>query len=361
MERRCNFNPGPAALPVQVLQEAQEQFVEYRRAGLSLMEMSHRSKLVEELNEETQQLLLELLNLTSGYKVLFMGGGASTQFALVPMNFLPAGAAASYVLTGSFAEKAYNEAQHIGQTHVAASAKGVGWTEIPRPDDICIAPGSAYVHITTNNTIEGSRYNAFPETGGVPLIADMTSDLLGRKLDLSRFALMYAGAQKNLGPAGVTVVIIRDDMLSRASQSIPVIMRYATFAKERSLYNTPPVHAIYMMNLVLKWTAEQGGAERLEAMNAAKAGLLYETIDASGGFYRGIIRAADRSHMNVTWRMADERLERLFVAESELAGFEGLAGHRSVGGLRASAYNAVPLEACRALAGFMADFQQRHG
>jgi phosphoserine aminotransferase len=361
MERRYNFNPGPAALPLHVLQEAQEQFVDFLQAGLSLMEMSHRSKPVEELNGETQRLLLELLGLPSGYKVLFMGGGASMQFALVPFNFLPAGAAASYVLTGSFAEKAYNEAQYVGRTHVAASSKAVGWSAIPRPEDIRIAPSSAYVHITTNNTIEGSRYNVFPETGDVPLIADMTSDLLGRKLDLSRFALMYAGAQKNLGPAGVTAVIIREDMLSRGATSIPAIMRYETFAKERSLYNTPPVHAIYMMNLVLRWAAEQGGVERLEAINAEKAGLLYETIDASCGFYRGIIQAADRSHMNVTWRMADEKLERLFVAESEREGFEGLAGHRSVGGLRASAYNAVSLKACRALASFMMDFQRRHG
>ncbi|WP_248924444.1 3-phosphoserine/phosphohydroxythreonine transaminase [Paenibacillus hamazuiensis] len=361
VKRLYNFNPGPAALPLEVLEQAQKELVEYREAGLSLMEMSHRSRQVEELNEETQALLLELLGLEKGYRALFMGGGASTQFALVPLNLLAPGTAGSYALTGSFAEKACNEAAYVGETHIAASSKDAGWRSVPQASGIRPAANAAYLHITTNNTIEGSRYNELPETGDIPLIADMTSDLLSRRMDFRKFALIYAGAQKNLGPAGVTAVIIREDLLPRLSKSIPLILRYETFVKDKSLYNTPPVHTIYMMNLVLKWTLRQGGLERLEQLNADKANLLYRVIDASAGFYKGIIDVPDRSHMNVTWRMADGELERLFVKESERHGFEGLAGHRSVGGLRASVYNAVPAEACRALADFMADFQRRHG
>lgn len=220
---------------------------------------------------------------------------------------------------------------------------------------------SAYVHMTTNNTIEGSRFNEFPDVGPIPLIGDMTSDILSRKLDYQKFAFIYAGAQKNLGPSGVTTVIIRDDLLEHARNNIPQIMRYETFAKEKSLYNTPPVHSIYVMNLVLKWVIKQGGVAALEKRNADKANMLYQTIDTSGGFYKGIVNSADRSHMNITWKMSSEELEKQFVKESGLSGFEGLAGHRSVGGLRASAYNAVPVEACKALADFMVEFQRRYG
>ena len=362
--RIYNFNPGPAALPLEVLQRAQEEFLEVQSYGMSLMEMSHRSKHVEELNEETQQLLLELLGLSEDYHVLFMGGGASTQFALLPLNFLADGQVAHYVLSGSFSEKAYNEAVYVGNARIAASSKERNWRTIPNmpdPSELFLGNPPAYVHITTNNTIEGSQYSTIPDTGTIPLIADMTSDMLSRKLDFRQFAFMYAGAQKNLGPAGVTAVIVRDDMLSRASRDIPVILRYETFVRNKSLYNTPPVHSIYMMNLVLKWAREQGGVEALERGNIEKANLLYNALDTSGGFYQGIIDKKDRSMMNITWRMADEAMEGRFIRESEQHGFDGLAGHRSVGGLRASAYNAVPLEACRALADFMADFQRRNG
>ncbi|BBH24485.1 phosphoserine aminotransferase [Paenibacillus baekrokdamisoli] len=359
--RLFNFNPGPAALPLEVLIQAQEEFVEYQNLGLSLMEMSHRSAAVEQLNEDTQKLFLQLLGLKKGYHVLFMGGGASTQFALVPLNFLPPYAAAEYILTGSFSEKAYSEAKFIGAARLTASSKNDKWSKIPSMNEVEIDRASAYLHITTNNTIEGSRYNELPTTGDVPLIADMTSDLLSRKLPFQRFAMIYAGAQKNLGPAGVTAVIIKEEMLQRASSSIPQILRYETFVKHQSLYNTPPVHSIYMMKLVLNWTQKQGGIDQLEQRNTEKARLLYDVIDASGGFYQGIINKEDRSHMNMTWRMASEEMEQRFIAESEQNGFEGLAGHRSVGGLRASSYNAVSLQACKALAEFMIEFQRMNG
>lgn len=360
-KRMYNFNPGPAALPLDVLQEAQEQLVYYQGTGISLLEMSHRSRVVEELNQETQQLLLKLLDLPSGYEVLFMGGGASTQFALLPLNFLNANQTANYALTGSFSEKAYKEAAYIGHTHVATSSKDQHWHRIPKLATTDLAADSAYIHITMNNTIEGSRYIDIPEVGTTPLVADLTSEILSRKIDLEKFSMVYAGAQKNLGPAGVTVVIIREDWLEKASKKIPEIMRYETFAKNKSLFNTPPVHAIYMMNLVLKWAIKQGGTQQLEQLNHLKSSIIYDAIDTSGGFYNGIIDVNDRSTMNITWRMESEGIERQFIKESEGNGFDGLAGHRSVGGLRASAYNAVPLEACQALADFMLDFARRHG
>ena len=356
------FNPGPAALPLEVLEEAREQLVSHEQTGLSIMEMSHRSKYVEQMNGQTQQLLLELLGLNDkDYHVLFMGGGASTQFALMPMNFLAPDTVGNYVLTGSFSDKAYSEAGYIGSTHVAASTKDAKWRTIPAPQDVQLSERAAYVHITTNNTIEGSRYNALPEVGDIPLFGDMTSDILSRELPLDRFSLIYAGAQKNLGPAGVTAVVVKDDLLQRASRDIPVILRYETSAKDRSLYNTPPVHAIYMTNLVLQWVKKNGGVAAIEQRNREKAGLLYDAIDGSGGFYRGIVDPDVRSDMNITWRMPSEELEQQFLEESKQHAFVGLAGHRSVGGLRASAYNAVPLEACRALAAFMTDFMKRNG
>ncbi|CAG7647726.1 3-phosphoserine/phosphohydroxythreonine transaminase [Paenibacillus allorhizosphaerae] len=361
-QRKHNFNPGPAALPLEVLEEAQEAFVEYGGLGMSMMEVSHRSKAYEQVHEETQSLLLEVLGLPSGYRVLFMGGGASAQFALVPMNLLTEGKSGVYLLSGSFAEKAYLEALTVGDAVVAASTKEQGWRVLPKTDGLPIPPNAAYVHMTTNNTIEGSQFRTFPEPAyDVPLIGDMTSDLLCRDIDLSRFALIYAGAQKNLGPAGVTAVIIRDDLLERASKTIPAIFRYATFADSGSLYNTPPVHSIYMVNLVLKWVQRQGGVAALERRNARKAQRIYEAIDVSGGFYQGIIEKDCRSIMNITWRMVSDALTPLFVEQSERYGFDGLAGHRSVGGLRASAYNAVTEESCRALADFMTDFQKRYG
>jgi phosphoserine aminotransferase len=324
------------------------------------MEMSHRSKRVEEMNQETQALLLEALQLRKGYQVRFMGGGASTQFALIPLNFLLSRQFAAYALSGSFSEKAYQEAKFIGDARIIASSKVFNWSQIPQINEPLFDANCSYLHITSNNTIEGSRYNYIPETGDTPLIADMTSDILSRELDFEKFAMIYAGAQKNLGPAGVTTIIIREDLLQNASKHIPLILRYETFVKNQSLYNTPPVHAIYMMNLVLKWGIKQGGIKVIEKLNKLKAKLVYDVIDNSNGFYNGIIEPKDRSDMNITWRMSSEELEQRFVKESEQHGFEGLAGHRSIGGLRASAYNAVPFEACKALAEFMNEFQRKN-
>ncbi|MEK0312297.1 3-phosphoserine/phosphohydroxythreonine transaminase [Cohnella sp. 56] len=365
MNRQYNFNPGPAALPLEVLEQGRDSFVEYGGQGMSILEMSHRSKPVETMVEETERLLLELIGLQgAGYRVLFMSGGASAQFALLAMNFLSGGKAGRYVLSGSFSEKAYEEALAVGAAEVLASGKASGWARLPNVDAALgnlTERDTAYVHLTTNNTIEGSQFKALPDTGDIPLIADMTSDILSRRLDWTKLAMFYAGAQKNLGPAGVTAVVAREDLLTEANAKLPTIFRYGTYAKNNSLYNTPPVHAIYMMKLMLEWTAAQGGVAAMEARSAEKASLLYDAIDASGGFYRGIVEQPDRSAMNATWRLPDEALEKAFVQEARSAGFAGLAGHRSVGGIRASIYNGVEVEACRALAGFMNDFRSRWG
>ncbi|NOU67817.1 3-phosphoserine/phosphohydroxythreonine transaminase [Paenibacillus sp. LMG 31461] len=360
MYRINNFNPGPAALPLEVLNQAQDKFIEYRK-GISIMEMSHRSKDVEQLFEETQQIMLGLLGLNSDYQVLFMSGGASMQFAMVPMNLMSPKRNGSYILSGSFSEKAYKEAQTIGNAKIVASSQSQNWSILPAVSDLNVDPDAAYIHITTNNTIEGSQFRDFPSTSSVPLIGDMTSDLLSRKLEFNKFSMFYASAQKNLGPAGATVVVIHEDLLKECVNTIPAILNYRTYAQNKSLYNTPPVHSIYMMKLVLDWVNRQGGIAEIEKMNVQKANLLYDVIDSSGGYYKGIIEMPFRSMMNITWQMMDEKLEKLFIQESELHGFDGLAGHRSVGGLRASAYNAVPYQACKDLAEFMIDFQKRKG
>lgn len=361
MNRINNFNPGPAALPLEVLQQAQQEFIEFEKYGMSLMEISHRSKAVEQLNEETQQLLVDVLCLPKGYRVLFMGGGASMQFALIALNFLKEGMAGGYILSGSFSEKAYAEGQIVGKANVLANGKEQNWRRLPDLNNLSLNNNTAFVHITSNNTIEGSQFQEFPNTGIIPLIGDMTSDILSRRLDWTKFSMFYAAAQKNLGPAGLTVVVIREDLLKECNERIPTIMRYSTYAQHESLYNTPPVHAIYMMKLVLQWVLRQGGITTLEKHNELKASLIYNVIDTSSGFYQGIIDKPDRSMMNITWRMKDQELEKRFVRESELKGFDGLAGHRSVGGLRASAYNAVSIESCKALAEFMMDFQKCNG
>lgn len=359
-KRAYNFNAGPAALPLEVLQKAQEEFVDYRGIGMSLMEISHRSPQYEQLNEETQALMKELMGIPDGYKVLFLQGGASTQFAMIPMNFLKPGTIAQYVHTGSWAEKAIKEAQLFGETAIAASSEADKFTRIPDLSDMQLPANSAYVHITSNETIGGAQYRQYPDTGGVPLIGDLSSDILCRPIDVSRFAMIYAGAQKNLGPSGVTVVIIREDMLADIPKNIPTMLSYSTHAKNNSLYNTPPAYSVYMVNLVLHWIKENGGPEAIEKRNKEKAALIYDAIDNSGGFYRGVVEPDSRSIMNITFRMKDEELEKKFVKESEQQGFVGLKGHRSVGGLRASTYNAVPYEACKALADFMDDFRGRN-
>ncbi len=361
IQRAYNFNAGPAALPLAVLQQAQAEFTNFQNAGMSVMEMSHRSAIYEQVNNETEQLLLELLGVEQGYQVLFVQGGASTQFAMVPMNFLRPGKVADYVMTGAWAEKAIQEARLFGDVAIAADLASDQYMRMPSPSEIKISENAAYVHITSNETISGAQFKQFPDTGNVPLIADMSSDILSKPLDVSKFGLIYAGAQKNLGPSGVTVVIIREDLLADLPKNIPTMLRYGIHSKNKSLYNTPPSFSVYMVNLVLKWLKAQGGLEAVHRHNEAKAKLIYDVIDQSGGFYLGAAHIESRSLMNITFRLQSEELEKAFAKASEQAGFVGLKGHRSVGGLRASTYNAVPHEACAALQQFMLDFQQKNG
>ncbi len=351
-----NFNAGPAMLPPPVLEQVQAELLDYHGRGMSIMEMSHRGKDYESINAQAEATFKRLLGVGDGYRVLFLQGGASTQFAMVPLNFLPAGATADYLLTGAWAEKAQEEAAVLGKVHVAASTREDGYRRVPRPEEMRLSPGSAYVHLTSNETIQGIQWPAFPDVGDRPLVGDMSSDILSRPIDAGRFALLYAGAQKNLGPSGVTVVLLRESWLAKAGKNIPTMLRYTTHVKNNSLYNTPPAFGVYVLNLVLQWIDKLGGLAGMAERNSAKARLLYEAIDRSGGFYRGHAEPGSRSLMNVTFRLPSEALETRFAAEAQSAGMVGLAGHRSVGGIRASIYNAVAREACQALAAFMGEF-----
>lgn len=328
---------------------------------MSIMEMSHRGALYEQVNNDAQSLLRELFNIPNNYKVLLLQGGASTQFASIPMNFLRPGTTGAYVMTGSWADKAYKEAKLFGETAIVASSEADKFNRIPDVSSLVLPENAAYLHVTSNETIEGTQFASYPESGNVPLIADMSSDILCRPVDVSKFGMIYAGAQKNLGPSGVTIVILRDDLAQDSPKTIPTMLRYDTHAKNDSLYNTPPSFSVYMVSLVLKWLKEKGGVAAMEQYNRNKTNLIYNAIDNSGGFYTGFAQPESRSIMNITFRLPSEELEKLFAKESEAEGFVGLKGHRSVGGLRASTYNAVPLESCQALVQFMAEFQKRHG
>lgn len=355
-----NFNAGPSALPREVLEKAQAELVDFKGSGMSVMEMSHRSATYEEVHNQAIERLKSLFSIPENYEVLLLQGGASLQFAMIPMNFLPEGKKASYVMSGAWSDKALKEARTIGEAYEAASTKSENYKRVPAANEITYDEQDAYVHITSNNTIFGTQFHDFPSTGNVPLIADMSSDILSRPVDVSQFGMIYAGAQKNLGPSGVTVAIIRKDLLENGNTAIPAILRYTTHAANNSLYNTPPSFGIYMLGEVLSWMEKQGGVENIARNNEAKAKLIYDTIDESGGFYTGHAEKDSRSFMNITFRLADEALEKQFLQEAKDAGFVGLNGHRSVGGCRASAYNAVPVEACRALQQFMKDFQEKH-
>lgn len=358
--RIYNFNPGPAALPLQVLEEIQESFLNYDGSGMSVTEISHRSKWFEAIIDDAVARTRRLLNLGDQYHVLFIQGGASLQFAMIPMNLLHAGDSADYVNTGTWSTKAIAEARVLEKNiRVAASSEDGGFSYIPA--EVAFDSGAVYAHITSNNTIKGTQYDRFPDTGGVPLVADMSSDIMSRAFDAGRFGLIYAGAQKNIGPAGVCLVIIRQDMLDRAADNLPAMLKYATYAAKNSLYNTPPCFAVYTVQLVLKWLEEtMGGLAKMEAVNREKAAILYDLIDGSD-FYRATAAAGSRSLMNVTFRLADEALEPRFVEAALAAGFGGLKGHRSVGGCRASIYNATGLDAVQALAGFMREFERTRG
>lgn len=361
MGKVYNFNPGPAVMPAPVLDQVRDELTDYHGQGMSILEMSHRSKEYEEINASAEARLKALLNLGPDYRVLFLQGGASLQFAMVPLNFLPQGSVADYILTGAWSEKARDEAQKIGRVRVAASTGEERYCRVPGVEEIQLSHQPAYVHMTSNNTIYGTQWHYWPETGDAPLVADMSSDILSRPIEAQRFALIYAGAQKNLGPAGVTVVVARSEWLEQAPDTVPTILRYATHAKSNSLHNTPPAFAVYMLDLVLQWIEASGGLGAIHTCNQRKARALYDAIDTSGDFYRGHATPESRSLMNVTFRLPSEDLEKRFVSESRAAGFVGLAGHRSVGGVRASIYNAMSLEGCAALADYMAGFAREQG
>ena len=361
MERVFNFNAGPATLPLEVLEEAQSELTNYKGTGMSIMEISHRTKEYEAVNSGAEALVKELLDVPENYRVLFLQGGASTQFAAVPMNLVAADRHADYVLTGSWAEKAYQEASKFVKTNVAASSKEENYNHIPKNDEIKLSDNPVYLHLCANNTIFGTEWQSFPDLGSIPLVADMSSDFMSRRVDVSKFGLIYAGAQKNLGPAGVTVVIIRKDLLEGIPSNIPTMLRYDIHAKNDSLYNTPPCFAVYIVNLVLHWLKNNGGLAAAEKRNTEKASLIYEAIDNSGGFYRGHALKDSRSLMNITFRLPNEELEKTFAAEAAKQGMIGLKGHRSVGGLRASVYNAMSLEGCSTLVDFMKVFQSKNG
>jgi phosphoserine aminotransferase len=357
MPRVVNFNAGPSTLPLAALEEAQAELLDFKGAGMSVMELSHRSPEYDAVHNEAVSLVRELMGVSDDYEVLFVQGGASTQFALVPMNLRPTGSA-DYILTGTWSKKAIKEAQILGEARVAASTEDESFTRIPRADEIDIDPNAAYVHITSNNTIKGTQWHEWPDTKGLPLVADMSSDILCRPIPVESFGLIYAGAQKNLGPSGVTLVIIRKDLIEKAPENLPTMFSYATHAKKNSLYNTPPTFGIYLMGRVLAWIKSMGGAEGIERHNREKARLLYETFDASDGYYRNTVEKESRSLMNVVFRLPDEEKEKKFVAEAKAAGMTGLKGHRSVGGGRASIYNAMTLEGVKTLIDFMNDFRK---
>jgi len=357
-----NFGAGPAALPLPVLERVQEELLDYAGSGMSVMELSHRSATFEKILGEAEADLRGLLALSADYAVLFLQGGASLQFAMVPANLRGESASADYVLTGHWSKAALKEAGRSGTARVAGSTEGDGFNRIPDPGELDPQKDAAYLHFTSNNTIYGTQWTGEPEPpAGVPLVCDASSDVLSRPIDPSRYGLIYAGAQKNLGPAGVTIVVVRKDLLERTPADLPAMLDYRLMAGKGSLYNTPPAFAIYVVGLVLKWLVELGGLPAIGALNEKKAARLYTAIDGSGGFYRGHAQEAARSRMNVTFRLASEELEKTFLAEAAQAGFGGLKGHRSVGGLRASIYNAVPLESVEALASHMAEFARRHG
>ena len=359
--RIWNFNPGPATLPLPVLEKAKNDLPIYDQTGMAVMELSHRSKEYAAIHADAKALLSDLFSIPDNFKVLFLQGGASLQFAMVPMNLLGDAKTADYIITGAWSKKAVKEAMILGSAKVAGSSEDSNFNRIPKPNELTLDPGAEYVHITSNNTIAGTQWHDFPDTGSVPIIADMSSDILSRKVDLSPFGLIYAGAQKNLGPSGVTVVIIRDDVAAKCRDDVPTLLKYATHIEKDSTFNTPPTYSIYLVKLVLEWVKDQGGLAAIEKTNKGKADLLYGTMSEFSDFYKGTVEEDSRSWMNVTFRLPTEDLEAKFIADGLAAGFGGLKGHRSVGGVRVSMYNAMPLEGIEALTGFMKDFAGKNG
>ena len=359
MNRVLNFASGPAMLPLPVLEKAREELLDFQGSGMSIMEMSHRGKIFDAIIKAAEAGFRRLMGIPDEYAVLFLPGGASQQFAMIPLNLLPPGKSADFVDTGSWAGKAIKEARVVGGARVIWSGEADNYMSSPKPSDLRFSPDAAYAYICSNETIGGIRLTRFPEPPS-PLVADMSSDIMSRVIDVGRFGLIFAGAQKNLGPSGLAVVLIRRDLAERVPNSVGIFFRYKTHMPEPSLYNTPNTWAIYIFKLITEWAQERGGVAALEKRNEEKAGLLYRVLDSSP-FWKPCARPDSRSLMNITWRLANEALEEKFVREAEAAGMNGLKGHRSVGGLRASLYNAFPLEGVKALIGFMRDFERRNG
>lgn len=358
MSRVYNFNPGPAVLPEEVLEEAQKELLDFHDSGMSILESSHRGKEYTAVHQEAIANIRKFLKLSDDYAVLFLQGGASAQFAMVPMNLLLPGQTADYTNSGAWAAKAIKEAKILGNVNIAADCEKEIPTRVPSEDELQLTPGAAYVHITSNETISGAQWKSFPGTES-PLVADMSSDILSRPFDADQFGLIYAGAQKNLGPAGVALVVIRKDLAERVPESVPTMLRYKTHIEKNSLFNTPPCFSIYIIMLVTRWI-EKMGLENLYQQNIEKAAKVYAVIDSSE-FYNGTALKEYRSDMNITFRLPDEELEALFMKEAEKHGLKGLKGHRSVGGLRASIYNAFPVKGTDALVAFMKDFERKKG
>ena len=360
--RIYNFSAGPAVLPVAVLEQIQQELLNYRGTGMSVMEMSHRSEAFESIIHQTEADLRTLVGIPANYKVLFLQGGASLQFSMIPMNLLPSGASADYLITGHWSQMAIKEAQKLGQARVAATTEEGNFQRIPTQSELQLDPQAAYLHFTSNNTVYGTEWHTEPQgLENVPLVCDASSDILSHPLDITKYGLLYGGTQKNSGIAGVTAVIIREDLLERVPAKLPSMLDYRLMADKESLYNTPPTFNVYVMGLVVRWLLDNGGLEGAAQRNGAKSRLLYQTIDASGGFYTGHAQPDSRSQMNVTFRLPSEDLDKKFVKEATTAGLDGLKGYRSVGGIRASLYNAFPLEGVQALVELMEDFHKRNG
>lgn len=354
--RVYNFSAGPAILPEDVLKKAAAEMLEYGTSGQSVMEMSHRSKEYQAIIDSVEAKLRDLMNIPENYKVLFLQGGASSQFAMIPLNLMNKNGKADFVLTGQWANKAYQEASRYGKCNAVASSKDKTFSYIPELDKSKFDPEADYFHICYNNTIYGTRFNELPDTGDVPIIADMSSCILSEPVDVSKYGMIYAGAQKNMGPAGLTVVIIREDLVGNAMESTPTMFNYQIHVDNGSMYNTPPTYGIYILGLVLDWVAEKGGLEAMAELNKAKAAILYDFLDESK-LFKATVEGKDRSLMNVPFVTGNEELDAKFVAESKKAGFINLKGHRSVGGMRASIYNAMPIEGVKALVDFMRKFE----
>ena len=361
MEKRIyNFSAGPCTLPEEVMLEAQKDFYSYKGEGLSVMEMSHRSKSYDEIIVATEKDLRQLLNVSDDYSVLFLQGGATLQFSMIPLNIMPPNNKADYIITGAWAKKAVKEAKRVGEVNIAATSEDANFNYIPKQDAFKLTPDASYVHFTSNNTIFGTEFKTEPEVGNVPLVCDASSNILSKVIDVNKYGLIYAGAQKNMGPAGVALVIVKKSLLERSPDSLHTYLNFNTHANAGSMYNTPPTYTIYIMGLVYKWLLKNGGLEAMQKVNEQKAEILYDAIDNSGGYYKGTAAIEDRSYMNVTFNLQSEDLEKKFIAEATHKDFSGLKGHRSVGGVRASIYNAFPKKGVEDLIEFMQDFKKNN-